>query len=179
LERCTSASESSSWPTPAASGFEAADIPRLLERREKYQKKYGNNGFGLTLNQAVKVDLWPTPRAEFDSGGHRGTKDTLHSAVKMWPTPSANEDAAGRPSGKMQKMLGNHPDIRSTGEGSLNPEWVTWLMGFPDGWLNLEESPESPSASRIAPTSSAHSGTQSPQAKPTRSSARSRKSSGE
>ncbi len=45
-------------PTPTASGFECQDIPRLLARRAKYAEKYGNNGFGLTLNQHVKV--WPT-----------------------------------------------------------------------------------------------------------------------
>ena len=30
----------------------------------------------------------------------------------VWPTPTANEDAAGTPNGKMQRQLGNHPDIR-------------------------------------------------------------------
>jgi DNA (cytosine-5)-methyltransferase 1 len=24
------------------------------------------------------------------------------------------------------------------GTGSLNPTWVEWLMGFPDGWTDLE-----------------------------------------
>jgi hypothetical protein len=94
---------------------------------------------------ANAVKMWPTPRAEFDSGGHRGTKDTLHSAVKLWPTPSANEDAAGTPSGKMQKMLGNHPAVRESGSGSLNPRWVEWLMGFSDGHTALEPS-EMPSS---------------------------------
>jgi hypothetical protein len=53
---------------------------------------------------------------------------------KMWPTPCANEDAAGRPGSKMQKMLGNHPDVRGdlTG-GTLNPDWTEWLMGWPIG----------------------------------------------
>jgi len=55
----------------------------------------------------------------------------------MFLTPSANEDAAGTPNGKMQKMLGNHPDVRNTGDGTLNPQWVEWLMGFPDGWTDL------------------------------------------
>lgn len=32
--------------------------------------------------------LLPTPRAEFDSGRHRGKPDTLHSAVKLWPPPT-------------------------------------------------------------------------------------------
>jgi hypothetical protein len=93
--------------------------------------------------------LWPTPNVP--NGGrtlnhvkdwrgrtayHNGKKVQvgLEAAVKMWPTPCANEDAAGRPGSKMQKMLGNHPDIRGdlTG-GTLNPDWTEWLMGWPIG----------------------------------------------
>jgi DNA (cytosine-5)-methyltransferase 1 len=65
--------------------------------------------------------------------------DNLAVAVKMWPTPSANEDAAGTPQGNMQKMLGNHPDVRAQGSGTLNPTWVEWLMGFPSGFTDLED----------------------------------------
>jgi hypothetical protein len=61
----------------------------------------------------------------------------VNEGQRMWPTPSANEDAAGRPEGNMQKMLGNHPDVRGQGEGTLNPLWVTWLMGLPVGWVSL------------------------------------------
>jgi hypothetical protein len=43
------------WPTPEAGQFGTADVPRLLDRRVKYQEKYGNNGFGLTLGQTVAV----------------------------------------------------------------------------------------------------------------------------
>ena len=59
---------------------------------------------------------------------------------KKWPTPTANDDAAGRPTGKMQKMLGNHPDVRGTGGGTLNPTWVEWLMGYPLGFTDLKVS---------------------------------------
>jgi DNA (cytosine-5)-methyltransferase 1 len=69
---------------------------------------------------------------------------TLQTAVRMWPTPSANEDAAGTPNGNMQKMLGNHPEIRGTTQeewqrGSLNPTWVEWLMGYPIGHTDLKD----------------------------------------
>ena len=64
-------------------------------------------------------------------------------APETWLTPTANEDAAGTPKGKMQKMLGNHPMIRGTTPeewkcGTLNPEWVEWLMGWPIGWTDLK-----------------------------------------
>jgi hypothetical protein len=44
------------WPTPEAGVFGTADVPRLLERRKRYQEKYGNNGFGLTLGQVIAVE---------------------------------------------------------------------------------------------------------------------------
>lgn len=48
-------------PTPTASGFGARDIPKLLARREKSKEKHGNGqGFGLTLNQWVRLVEWQT-----------------------------------------------------------------------------------------------------------------------
>ena len=58
--------------------------------------KFECSAFQLTpLGQNTKetgYSLWPTPRAEFDSGKHNGKPDTLHSAAKLWPTPCARED---------------------------------------------------------------------------------------
>lgn len=96
---------------------------------------------------------WPTPTAS--TGGQdtasirRGKALNLSGAARLWPTPTANEDAAGTPNGKMQKQLGNHPEIRGETpeewqKGTLNPTWVCWLMGYPldyldlDGWQNPE-----------------------------------------
>jgi hypothetical protein len=60
---------------------------------------------GKVLEEQVKEPkAWATPRAEHDSGGHRGTKDTLHSQIKTQAT------------------------------GKLNPRWVETLMGLPVGW---------------------------------------------
>jgi hypothetical protein len=44
----------------------------------------------------------------------------------------------------MQKMLGNHPEIRGTTpeewqRGSLNPTWVEWLMGYPIEHTDLKD----------------------------------------
>jgi hypothetical protein len=98
--------------------------------------------------------LWPTPTADAAIGSvlseemanrfrRKGSSGSFVEAVAakiVWPTPTANEDAAGTPNGKMQRMLGNHPDVRNSGTGTLNPAWVEWLMGFPSGWTDLEPS---------------------------------------
>ena len=84
-------------------------------------------------------------------------RHTSDSEPSLFPTPTANEDAAGTPNGKMQRMLGNHPAIRGTTPeewktGSLNPQFVEWLMGYPAGWTNLETPQEQSKASKDEPT---------------------------
>jgi len=96
----------------------------------------------VPLTGETEFGSWPTPRAEYDSGKHRGQPDTLHSAVKMWPTPTAINDTGGaalckwggaRSREKLRTMV--TPEELN---GALNPTWVEWLMGFPLGWTVLE-----------------------------------------
>ena len=78
---------------------------------------------------------WATPTAANAGGGQiakgisptgkrpNGTKATvsLNQQVKdpsMWPTPKATDGAQHE-------------------KGRLNPDWVTQLMGFPEGWLDV------------------------------------------
>ena len=98
--------------------------------------------------EGTESGLWPTPRAsEWKDCGPVGSKSHTHmydrkylcAQVKMWPTPSASEHKAGLPGDKMQKMLGNHPEVRNSGTGTLNPTWVEWLMGYPEGWTDLKD----------------------------------------
>lgn len=68
----------------------------------------------------------------------------------MWPTPAANEDAAGSLRGNMQFMLTHAVKLCWQAEaeqgGQLDPRFVEWLMGYPDGWTDCEDSatPSSP-----------------------------------
>jgi hypothetical protein len=57
----------------------------------------------------------------------------------LWPTPTSRDYKDGKAPriryGKRQTdTLG-----RAVG-GKLNPQWVEWLMGFPVGWTDLEDS---------------------------------------
>ena len=83
--------------------------------------------------------------------------------VQIWPTPRASaamsEDLAnvskrlanGEPYlGKLEQAMAKYLEEKSqTGAagngGKLNPRWVEWLMGFPPGWTDLEDS-ETPSS---------------------------------
>ena len=114
------------WPTPTQDSAK--------QRTDNYKQG------GTPLPKAVK--MWPTPNTRDTRRGCNQKQlatEVDKFPVKMWPTPSANEDAAGKPGAKMQKMLGNHPEVREQGQGTLNAEWVTWLMGYPPNYLTLEE----------------------------------------
>ncbi len=92
------------WATPVAQPANGTP-ERFLERKRESVAR--GNRMGICLSdlqmqvRAAEKGMWsplvPTPRAEFDSGRHRGRPDTLHSWVKMWPTPQAHDAAKGNP----------------------------------------------------------------------------------
>ncbi len=50
----------SPWATPSASGFEARDVDRMLERREECRIRTGNgNGFGMSFGQQAQLAPGP------------------------------------------------------------------------------------------------------------------------
>ena len=116
----TGETESGFWHTPNTMD---SLPPRGVDA---LKRQYENNRRGRTEHSTLREQvIYPKPKV-------------------MFPTPTANEDAAGTPNGKMQKMLGNCPEVRGKTEeewnsGTLNPMWVEWLMGFPIGWTELED----------------------------------------
>ena len=71
-------------------------------------------------------------------GNHnrRGLSDTsgdgLATVVKLWPTPHRN----------CSNGAGEHGDggrnIQTAVNGTLNPDWVECLQGFPLGWTDID-----------------------------------------
>ena len=150
----------SMWPTPTTKGFGHASEGQTMIMRKKVEagelteEEAQAMMNGTTLRPPrMKKWMWPTPNARDwkdsvnkvppsvgKTRGHSlGMKVAEVRNQEMWPTPTANEDACGKPTGKMQKMLGNHPKVRGTGGGTLNPTWVEWLMGYEGGYTDLKD----------------------------------------
>jgi len=100
--------------------------------------------------------LWPTPTTQevehkdlvINEKGRRATKSGhgrgwalgLADQVKLWKTPTVNDsNNANLPASQMNRSSIVGQLMREGESGSLNPEWVEWLMGFPIGWTDLED----------------------------------------
>lgn len=109
----------SMWPTPTTQEVEHPDA--ILNEKGRRVSKDGKNSHSLGLADAVQ--MWPTPRS---SGAMGDDMETTRRGVERRGYNSKLEEAVAitpeRPTGK------------------LNPMWVEWLMGFPLGWTDLEDS---------------------------------------
>ena len=113
--------------------------------------------------EGIGCGLWRTPDASIVTGGAANAEDRkrqghaigLHDQVNtptMWPTPTAQDGANnGGPSQFRRNSvplnaavpIANRWDgLQSHGvnvvEGSLNPQFVEYLMNFPTDWTKLE-----------------------------------------
>ena len=96
------------------------------------------------MNDQV-AHLFPTPKATDGEKGSRSPEGSLKelarghgmdlgSSVRIFPTPTCNDAKNNNPPSQRTEN-GRHLDqLNVVAGGSLNPEWVEWLMGFPIGW---------------------------------------------
>jgi DNA (cytosine-5)-methyltransferase 1 len=102
--------------------------------------------------------IWPTPTAR-DHKGAAGFKDEnrnladltylaqIQDGYRKYPTMSASGMGNTGSRQILQRrvesgdMTETELKAMSAGNGGrLNPTWVEWLMGFPTGWTDLEDS---------------------------------------
>ena len=155
------------WLTPTANSI-SNRTPEALEKRKKYRESIGRkttppgNLAEQVQHGSPVTDMWPTPQARDwkDSlntvppsvaAGRRGASLGQKLAERMlWPTPNAWDGSRGPRSEKNLQEKNHMVNLitavqtdqrrneQETG-GSLNPTWVEWLMGYPQGWTDLED----------------------------------------
>lgn len=154
------------WPTPKGSpsgpdfarsareGSGGDDLVTRVARFPTHQCKDWRSGKAASetmtknsrpLNEVV-VSKYPTPRCEDSqcAGGHRGKDDTLYGKIcrpqsSKFPTPQASMvTAADQDQARFAGTDPRRPAYDQATPGSLNPDWVEWLMGWPIGWTSLK-----------------------------------------
>lgn len=160
------------WATPQARD----GMPRGSQGKRFLNPERSND---LPDEVAMVADLWSTPRASDGAKGGPnmafgagGQPLPAQAAQALWPTPQASDGSGGGQAKRatnpersndlndfavLMAASGTAPD-GSPGRtekpaGSLNPEFVCWLLGFPPEWLSSAPS-EMPSARRRPPKSS-------------------------
>ena len=140
------------WPTPSALDHVDRDSThRSFDRKNPRKSPTHHN-----LQTAVR--MWPTPAArdgiprgnqlpeKRKAGGHAvGLGDAVMgaTAVALWRTLSAT---VTEPKSNVTKLQGRTPQDPQVGladqvGGALNPDFVSWLQGWPRGWDSLEPLP--------------------------------------
>jgi hypothetical protein len=155
------------WATPNASvANDGEDLESWLARRERVRQTAANgNGFGMQLTQQVKMESWPTPRVTTSGmeasqaqvrrvlNGEQSERGAGACKLELTVALEAARSTAGPPDPESGSTDGKHQEfptptanrwdgLQSHGvnvvAGRLNPEWVAQLMGYPDGWLDIE-----------------------------------------
>jgi hypothetical protein len=168
------------WPTATAVNRERSE--ETLQKCAIFRKRNANqNTVPLYLNEAVRwgATMWPTPSArdwrseraspEFHAAWAANPKGkTLPMTIALWHTPLASDGdkldarlpaiwkriAAGREIGTAMeaRLMSSEPTEK---QGALNPEFVSWLMGYPPEWVNCAPS-AMPSSRKSRLSSSQH-----------------------
>ena len=87
----------------------------------------------------IDSGLWPTPTVCGNynrKGASKTSGDGLATAVFKCATPTARDWKSGKAS--QATMEKNSRPLSEQIGGSLNPPWVEWLMGWPEGWTDLK-----------------------------------------
>lgn len=143
-----SASPKGLFPTPTASAYGTGGNGI----RKGTQKQV------LSLQTMASRGRWPTPTAKdadssarlfYEGKGKAGI--TLTDAARVWPVPTFKTPTTGEDCNleAYRERMARKTDPKSSGKteptnlamqlgGLLNPTFVEWLMGFPEGASRLE-----------------------------------------
>ena len=144
----------SGWTTPQSHDSAPGDPARW--------RRYGTLHGGANLNDEATMVGWPTPTTkdtptmtQSKSGGPPQNLGATAREISGWATSTSlakstdHYNEAGNSAGLVkirEQMLDSGASLPSsdptekTNGGALNPEFVSWLMGFPPEWLNCAPS---------------------------------------
>ena len=120
---------------------------------QRYSETFPRSG----MMRSGTAFLLPT-LVRLTAGTASGSSRTQQDGTRtMWPTPGAGDHRdrghLSQPCIQRRVSMGKQLNLSmvvSLTSGALNPTWVEWLMGYPDGWTDLSasETPSSPRSRR-------------------------------
>ena len=146
--------------TPGTSGQKYVTLCKPGDPLGAFLKTFmGMSAWGSTLC-LMKWTVQATPqrrllyRLRVSALPTRETESSLLGGyARMWPTPRTT-DVTGGPrklDEQGRRISQSNPDLKFGANladivkdpdqptGKLNPQWVEWLMGYPEGWTELKD----------------------------------------
>jgi len=143
------------WPTPTSTVRPMEGNVRLYRAKVQAGEMTEAEaeailGKSVWEAQGKLPEMWPTPTAHPNNSNKNGKfkNPTLGDAARANPYPTMSASGMGN-TGSRQMLDKKIAEGSLTEEeklamtagngGKLNPTWVEWLMGFPEGWTDLED----------------------------------------
>ena len=149
-EEIESSSSDDLWATPNTMDHLPQRSAESMEKMKQGHRKGRTRPSNLREQVCPETNkLWATPAAADavgSTGGGQGK--SLRTDVRMWPTPTTRDHKGGYIGGRERDgkvswdtldVAVQYTDNRGKTSGQLNPTWVEWLMGYPEGWTELED----------------------------------------
>ena len=120
------------YPTPTTKGYGHASMGQTMKFRKLVEKGHMTEKEAQAMMNGVtlrppRMEEWkfPTPTHGMEKHSYNGNNQYYEKRLKD-----------GRQLDLTMKMY------QTEGDARLNADWTEWLMGYPIGWTNLEESQE-------------------------------------
>jgi len=153
----TAESASGSWPTPLANSHTGAghgpnktgapNLQTVVAQAEKWPTPTVCGNYNRKGASKTSGDGLATVVASRSTTSCSASTDAPTAKARMWPTATATS-AKGWSPGHNQAETDDRLDYsverlsfqagQTTPPKRLNPEWVEWLMGWPQGWTALK-----------------------------------------
>lgn len=140
------------WPTPTVQDANGRDRHNqrdgsvtlsLLGEARRFPTPLTERGGGKLI---MSVGRFPTPASSMVTMGDMeqarfSGNDSRRPSYRHanWPTPTATDCKRGSTGWIDDGKRG--AQLPASAGGALNPRWVSWLMGWPIGWVSLEPLP--------------------------------------
>jgi hypothetical protein len=144
------------WPTPNTLDGMPPKSEKALRKEMEVTRKGRSRPANLRdCVQPESMKMWPTPRANDAEKRGQIANDPRHglpAAAMHWPTPRATDYKGPGKTGELRDRLDYAAERGGTKSktypapetsGTLNPQFVEWLMGYPMDYTRVELPPES------------------------------------
>jgi len=128
------------WPTPTAQDW-SPTTGELYETTTGTVRLRRTDGRTSRIGLEASATQWQTPRANKVGG---------YSSEGYRPTPTAQDSKNNAGPSQLKR---NALPLNAAAGGSLNPDWVEVLMGFPAGFTRLDPPPSATDGRTDSPES--------------------------